>query len=137
MHLMLAALHRGGGPALVADPTVKGGGTFRLELAESFVAPKVLAAWLGQTNQWILQDRKVSLEHVVRGLESRALDAQNFQVPDPYPGPDTTLDAIRIDGVSCYPCDGTHVERTSKVGGVQIVQAHAAGAGFVVVGRVI
>lgn len=136
MHLMLAALHRAAGAPLAADPTVKGGGTFRLDLAAPFVAPKILAGWLAQANAWVAEDRKVGVEHVVRGMEAKLLDAQKFQQPDPYPGPETTLDAVRIEGVCAYPCDGTHVERTAKVGKIQVVQAHPAGGGFVVVGRV-
>ncbi len=136
MHVLIAALQRGGGPPMAGEPTVKGGGSFRIDLAAPFVPPKALAAWLAQANSWIAENRKVSVEHVVRGMEKKILDAQSFDPPDPYPGPDTTLDAVRIEGVCAYPCDGTHVGRTADVGVVQIPQAHNAGGHFTLVGRV-
>jgi len=135
MHLLLAAMQQGNGPALVDDPTVKGGATFRLDLDAS-VAPKILAGWLAQANAWVADDRTVTHEHVVRGMETKVLDAQRFATPDPFPGPDTTMDAVRIAGVCAYPCDGTHVARTGKVGRITIAQAHHAGGRFVIAARV-
>jgi Ser-tRNA(Ala) deacylase AlaX len=135
MHLLLVALQRAGAGPLVADPTVKGGGTFRLDFAQA-PAPKLLAAALAQANQWVQDNRPVRVEHVLRGMETKVLDAQQFEVPDPYPGPDGSVPAARVEGVCCLPCDGTHVERTLKVGRVVVAQAHRGAGGFVVVGRV-
>lgn len=138
MHLLLAALHRAlpALPPLVRNPEVKGGGSFRLDLAAP-VEPRVLAACLAQARQWALEDRPVAREHLARGHEAKVLDAQRFHPPDPYPGPPTVLDVAAIPGVCSYPCDGTLVERTGKVGGLAIAQATATGSGgFTVVGRV-
>jgi Ser-tRNA(Ala) deacylase AlaX len=135
MHLLLAALHRADAPPLVRDPEVKGGGSFRLDLAAP-MEPRMLAACLAQARQWVLEDRPVKREHLARGHEARILDAQRFQPPDAYPGPPTVLDAVVVDGVCSYPCDGTHVERTGKVGDFAIAQAQPSRGGFVVVGRV-
>ncbi len=136
LHLMLAALRAEGAPPLVSDPVVKLGGTFRLDLA-GFVPPAVLAAALRRVRAWVAADKKVEPFFVPRGAETNLLDAQAFQPPDPYPGPFTTLSAIRIEGVCAYPCDGTHVERTGKVGEVVVAAAHPdRRGGYVVVGKV-
>ena len=134
MHLLLAALrpHRA---ALTADPKVKLGGTFRLDLAAP-LAPRALAEALARANAWAAEDRRVTREHLPRGTEAKLLDAQAFQPPDPYPGPAATLDAVRIEGVCAYPCDGTHVERTRKVGRIVIPVARAAHGGAVIVAKV-
>jgi Ser-tRNA(Ala) deacylase AlaX len=96
-----------------------------------------LAGWLAQARQWVAEDRPVKREHLARGHEAKILDAQRFQPPDPYPGPPTVLDIAAITGVCSYPCDGTHVERTGKVGEVVVAQANATrGGGFSIVGRV-
>jgi Ser-tRNA(Ala) deacylase AlaX len=50
MHLLLAALHRADAPPLVRDPEVKGGGSFRLDLAAP-MEPRMLAACLAQAPQ--------------------------------------------------------------------------------------
>lgn len=133
MHLVLAAAHHAGAPALASDPTVKGGGTFRLDFTAT-VAPAALAAWLAQANEWGRLGRAVTVEHWPRGDEAKVLDAQRFDPPEPYPGPATSLDCVRIAGVCAYPCDGTHVQRTSLIG--RIVAAHATRAGRVLVGKV-
>lgn len=133
LHLVLAAAQRASSPALASDPTVKGGGTFRLDFATT-VAPASLAAWLAQANEWVRLGRAVTVEHWPRGDEAKVLDAQRFDPPDPYPGPPTSLDSVRIAGICAYPCDGTHAQRTSQVG--RIVAAHATRAGRVLVGKV-
>lgn len=135
MHLLLKALANAGAPPMVADPEVKGGGNVRFELA-GYVPPKMLADMLAQANAWVAQDKAVRREFLPRGLEERTLDAQRFQPPDPYPGPADTLAAVRIEGVCAYPCDGTHVERTSQVGRIVVAQARPAGAGMTLVARV-
>lgn len=137
MHLLLAASRFAGepAPALLADPEVKGGASFRLEF-ERAVAPTALAAWLAQANAWVREDKRVARDHVLRSLAPRTLDTQLFDPADPYPGPADVLDAVRIDGVAAYPCDGTHVERTGKVGTVEIAHAKTVGRRFTVVGRV-
>lgn len=136
LHLLIAASRFAGEPAppMVADPEVKGGGSFRLEF-ERPVAPSVLAAWLAQANTWVREDKRVAREHVLRSLAPRTLDAQVFNPADPYPGPADVLDAVRIEMVATYPCDGTHVERTGKVGKIEITHAKAMGRRFTVVGR--
>lgn len=135
MHLLLAALHKQGAPPMTADPVVKGGGSFRLEF-DGFLQPKLLAAALAQANQWVAAGHNVTVEHVLRGMEARVLDAQSFVVPDPYPGPDGAVTAVRIANVGCYPCDGTHVERTNQIGRIVVANAHPGTHGFVVVGRI-
>jgi Ser-tRNA(Ala) deacylase AlaX len=136
MHLLMAALHRANAPPLVRNPEVRGGGHFRLDLGGG-VEPRQLAGWLAQARQWVVEDRPVKREHLARGHEAKVLDLQRFHPPDPYPGPPTVLDVAAITGVCAYPCDGTHVERTGKVGEVVIAQANAArGGGFSIVGRV-
>ncbi|MES2154900.1 MAG: hypothetical protein V4510_07165 [bacterium] len=136
MHLLIAAVQGASGPALAGEPSVKGGGTFRLEFATRHIPAPDLAAWLARANTWVQEDHKVSVEHVLRELAARALDVQRFDPPHAYPGPDLTIDAVRIEGVCAYPCDGTHVERTGRVGRIVISQAHASAGRFVVVGRV-
>ncbi|HLF16692.1 MAG TPA: hypothetical protein VI796_04590, partial [Candidatus Thermoplasmatota archaeon] len=136
MHLVLKALHAAGAPPLVADPEVKGGATFRLALAAAAL-PRLLADALAQANRWIGEDRKVVREHLPRGAEARLLDAQAFRPPDPYPGPASVLDVVRIEGVCGYPCDGTHVERTGAVGRIALAEARGGrGGGFTLIGRV-
>ena len=135
MHLLVAALQRGNAPPLVRNPEVKGGGSFRLDLQRP-VAAETLAAAVAQARAWVAQDRKVAREHVLREHAAKVLDAQRFDPPDPFPGPMTVLDAVRVDGVCAYPCDGTHVERTGKVVDVALAHARAGRGGFTLVGRV-
>lgn len=136
MHLLMAALHRGNAPPLVRNPEVRGGGHFRLDLGGP-VEPRALAGWLAQARQWVAEDRPVVREHLARGHEAKVLDAQRFHPPDPFPGPPGVLDVAVVTGVCSYPCDGTHVERTGKVGGFAIAEAHALrSGGFTLVGRV-
>jgi Ser-tRNA(Ala) deacylase AlaX len=135
MHLLMAALHRANAPPMARNPEVKGGGSFRLDLAAP-VEPKTLAACLAQARQWVAEDRPVVREHLARGHEAKLLDAQRFHPPDPFPGPSTVLDVARVDGACAYPCDGTHVERTGKVGGLVVAHAQAGRGGFGIVARV-
>lgn len=135
MHLLLAALHRGNAPPLVRNPEVRGGGHFRLDLG-GLVQPKDLAAWLAQARQWSKDNVPIVRDHLARGHEAKILHAQRFHPPDPYPGPPDVLDVTTITGVCSYPCDGTHVERTGKVGDFAIAQANPMrGGGFTIVGR--
>jgi Ser-tRNA(Ala) deacylase AlaX len=135
MHLLLAALGRANAPPQVRNPEVKGGGSFRIDLAAP-VAPKDLAACLAQARQWAHEDRPVRREHLARGHEAKILDAQRFDPPDPYPGPPDVLDVVAIGDVCSYPCDGTHVERTGKVGTLVISHAQQGRGGFSIVGKV-
>ena len=147
LHLLLAALYPPSSavpvpdegaatPPMTRDPEVKGGGSFRLDLAAP-LPPRQLAAALAQARQWVEQDRRVAAEHVLREHAPKMLAPQRFRPPDPFPGPADVLDVVRIDGVAAFPCDGTHVERTGKVGPLSIAQAHGSGrGGYTVIGRV-
>jgi misacylated tRNA(Ala) deacylase len=136
MHLILAALWASGAPPLVADPEVKGGGNVRLDFAGP-VPARTLASARAQAMAWIAADLSITRDHAVRGTESKFVQPQRFQPPDPYPGPATTLDVVRIDGVCAYPCDGTLVARTGKVGSIAIAEARGRNDGtFVVVAKV-
>jgi alanyl-tRNA synthetase len=135
MHLMLKALADRGAPPLVADPEVKGGGNVRLDLAAA-VAPRVLADALAQANRWVDEDRRVLREFLPRDAAERLLDRQSFQPPDPYPGPPDSLTAVRIEGLCAYPCDGTHVERTARVGRIVVAESRGGQARGTVVVRV-
>ncbi|HEX2066859.1 MAG TPA: hypothetical protein VHI93_08615 [Candidatus Thermoplasmatota archaeon] len=135
MHLWLKALADLRAPPHVADPQVKGGGTFRFDL-QSFVPPPVLAQARQQVEAWIAQDHAVTVEHLPRGFEAQQLTPQHFAPPDPYPGPPTSLAAVRIGAVCAYPCDGTHVARTRAVGGTVVAQAQPARGGFLLVAKV-
>lgn len=136
MHLLEKALQDAGAPPLVADPEVKGGGNVRLELGRP-VAPALLASVLKQANAWVGADLAVSREFVPRGLETRTLDAQSFHPPDPFPGPPDTLTAVRIGNACTYPCDGTHVDRTGRVGRIVVAEARPRAGGATVVARVV
>jgi Ser-tRNA(Ala) deacylase AlaX len=136
MHLLIKALQDAGAPPLVADPEVKGGGNVRLELGRP-VAPALLAGVLKQANAWVAADLAVSRGFVPRGLEARTLDAQSFHPPDPYPGPPDTLTAVRIGNVCAYPCDGTHVDRTGRIGRIVVTEARPRAGGATVVARVL
>jgi Ser-tRNA(Ala) deacylase AlaX len=128
MHLWLKALADRRAPPLVADPQVKGGGAFRLDLG-AFVAATALAAARAQVEAWIAADLPVGVEHLPRGFEAQQLTPQAFQPPDPYPGPSTSLSVVRIGAVCAYPCDGTHVARTRLVGSTKVAQAMPRRAG--------
>jgi Ser-tRNA(Ala) deacylase AlaX len=136
MHLFLRALLDERAPPLVADPEIKGGGNFRLDL-QAFVAPPVLARVRARVEAWIASNVAVLVDHLPRGFEAQQLTPQGFQPPDPYPGPRTSLTVVRIGDVCAYPCDGTHVARTGQVGSVVVAEARAKADGsFVIVGKV-
>lgn len=135
MHIFLAALWAASGPALRRDPEVKGSGSFRLDLAAPIV-PRDLAAVLERVRDFVAKDHRITRSHVARGAEMHGVDAQRFEPPDPFPGPATSVDVVRIGDVCSYPCDGTHVERTGKVGRIVIAQARAAAGGFTIVVKV-
>ncbi len=134
MHLALAALAQAKAPPLVADPEVKGGGQFRFELQRA-VTPDILAAVRKRVLQWAAQDFPVTREHWPRGSAAKVLTPQNFDPPDAFPGPEV-LEAVRIDGVCAYPCDGTHLERTGKLKGLVFSHAQTRRDGrFILVGN--
>lgn len=135
MHLWLKALSDLRAPPHVADPQVKGGGTFRFDL-QGFVPPALLAQARQQVEAWVAQDLPVTVDHLPRGYEAQELTAQAFAPPDPYPGPDTSLAVVRIGKLCAYPCDGTHVARTRQVGGTVVAQAQPTRAGFLLVCKV-
>lgn len=134
LHLLLKALGDAGA-ALLRDPEVKGGGTVRLDLAAPMPAP-ALAQARRQVLSWCSPGRAVSAEAVVRAMQSKVLDPQRFTPPDPYPGPPDSVMAVRVEGVCCYPCDGTHVDRTDRIGDVVFAEAKPTRAGFLLVARV-
>ena len=134
LHLLLKAVADAGG-VLRKDPEVKGGGTVRLDL-DAPLPPATLADVRKQVLSWCKPGRAVSSEAVLRSMQAKVLDAQPFTPPDPYPGPADSVLAVRIDGVCCYPCDGTHVDRTDRIGDVVFAEAKATRAGFLLVARV-
>ncbi len=137
LHLMLAALGRLGGPALARDPEVKGGGRFRLDLAEAYVAPKLLAAAVAQVNAWIAADVPIQRFHAARDEAVHRLTPQRFLDQEAFPGPPTSLSCVEIEGVCSYPCDGTHAGRTSDVGRVGLREARPGAHGFLIIGEVL
>lgn len=132
LHLLLPGLAESGA-CMVADPVVKGGGTVRIELDEP-VAPAALASVLERANGWVAANSQVGREHATRDA-LHDVTPQRFHPPHPVPGPDP-LELVRIPGVACYPCDGTHVERTGLVGRIVIAQAARNRDRFVVVAKV-
>ncbi len=137
LHLMLAALDRLGAPAHAADPEVKGGGRFRMDLAEAYVQPKLLAAAVAQVNAWIAANVPVHRFHITREEAVHRLNAQRFLDQEAYPGPPTSLSCVEIEGVCAYPCDGTHASRTSEVGRVGLREARPGAKGFLIIGEVL
>jgi misacylated tRNA(Ala) deacylase len=132
LHLLLPGL-AAAGAKLVADPEVKNGGNIRLELAAPLSAP-ALAAALKQANDWVAANVSITREHTSRDALHDAT-AQPFHPPDPVPGPDP-LELVRIPGLCCYPCDGTHVERTGLVGRIVVTEARPSKGRFTLVARV-
>ncbi len=132
MHLLLAAMGTDG-PPLAADPEVKGGGRFRLDLRTWQLDPNELAAWLEHVNAWIEQDRQVSRSYVPRDATSHAVEEQPFEQGERIPGPDGSIEVVEIDGVCTLPCDGTHADRTSELGRVVMRDLVNKGDGTVVV----
>ncbi len=118
--------------ALVCDPEVRGGGHARLTF-DRFIAPPDLAAWLARANQDVAADIPVEASYMSREEARHVATPQHFTPPDPLPGPDV-LPMVRI-GQSCVPCDGTHVDRTGRIGRIRIAHAAMGRDGFVVVLR--
>lgn len=133
MHLFLAAVHAMDGPPLAADPAVKGGGRFRVELATWRLDPEALAAWLERANQYIAQDVPVTRAYVPRDALEHKVDRQQFAEDGAiYPGPEGSLEVVEIEGICAYPCDGTHAERTGDLEELIIRDTHVHDDGRVV-----
>lgn len=132
MHLFLGALQDP--PPMVADPEVKGGGHFRLTFAWH-VPADMLAGALKQVEAKVREDLPVGRGFATRAEAAHEVRSQHFQPPDPIPGPDV-MPLVRIGGL-VYPCDGTHVDRTSEVGRVVVAHAAQGKDGFVVTGKVL
>ncbi len=130
LHLLLPGL-AAAGAKMVADPVIKGGGT--IDLAQA-LSPAVLATILAKANASVERNVAVAREHTTRDA-LHDVDAQAFDPADPRPGPDP-MELVRIAGVCCYPCDGTHVERTAQVGRIVVAEARASRGRFTLVARV-
>jgi Ser-tRNA(Ala) deacylase AlaX len=133
MHLMLAAFSADAAP-LVADPEVRGGGNFRLTFAWP-MQPEVLAAALNAMHRAIHADVVVKRGFAPRAACERFVTRQHFQPPDPVPGPDI-VPLVHVGDACVYPCDGTHVDRTARIGRVAVAHAASGKDGFVVVVQV-
>lgn len=133
MHLLLAAARELGLPPMTADPEVRGEGHVRLTFAWP-VAPPVLADLLRRVRAWVEADRPVQRSFATRAEAERVATPQGFQPPDPVPGGDV-VPLVHVEGACVHPCDGTHAERTGRVGSVSVVHAAAGREGFVVVAR--
>jgi len=137
LHLLLAALQAPVDLPLAADPEVKGGGRFRLDLAAPYVPPPRLADALRRVAGHVAADLPVSRGHIAADEAARRLTPQAFLPPDPYPGPPgTSWPVAEVPGVCTYPCDGTHCARTGDVGRVVLREARRAGDRFLLVGEV-
>lgn len=139
MHLLLQAVTQLADVVLVADPEVKGGGRFRLDLRSWELGPEVLAAAVDRVEAWIEQDALVERSYTPRDAAEHKLDPQPFEEGGHarYPGPATTLETVRIGEVCAYPCDGTHVDRASEIEGLVLREASAReGGAWVIVGEV-
>jgi Ser-tRNA(Ala) deacylase AlaX len=118
---------------MASDPVVKNGGNVRVDLSAP-LQPALLAQALQRANAAVAANVQVAREHATRDA-LHDVDAQPFDPADPVPGPDP-LELVRIPGVSCYPCDGTHVERTALVGRIVVAEARPSRGRFTVVFRV-
>ncbi|MBW3582682.1 MAG: hypothetical protein KY455_06245 [Euryarchaeota archaeon] len=132
LHLFLLAMGREL-PPMVRDPEVQGGGTVRITCASSPVPRERIAAALKRCDAWCREDRVVRREPVPHDLAEHRFVEQRFQDPAPYPGPETTLEGVFVDGVGGFPCDGTHVGRTSAVGRIVVRHAHVGRGGDLVI----
>lgn len=126
MHLLIAASD----VAMTADPEVRGNGHARLTFAEP-IAPARLEAWLAQARAWVAADLPISARFATGEENRRFATPQWFSPPDPVPGDVAAL--VEIPGVCAYPCDGTYVDRTGRLGGLRLVHAQIGKGGFVVV----
>lgn len=131
MHLFLCAL--AADAPMVADPEVRGGGHFRLTFQWP-VSGDALAGALRGVESSVAADTVVARAYVTKEKAHHTTTPQRFDPPDPVPGPDV-LPLVTVGGC-VMPCDGTHVTRTSEVGGVVVAHARGGKEGFVVVGRV-
>ena len=134
LHLLLHALGPGG-PRLVADPEVKGGGTIRLTLAPKPDPRARVGEALARVKALIAEDRPITPLAVPRDLARHRLMPQPFVPDDPFPGPPDLLHGVEIAGVGALPCDGVHVTRTSGVHEVSLVSLQTGGAGAVLLLR--
>lgn len=134
LHLLVSAVVADRGPALAKDPEVQGGGTARVTFASPYIKPDTLAGWVQQVRRWTRADLPVHREPVTRDVAVHRLTAQPFDPPEPYPGPETTLESVFVDKVGGLPCDGTHAARTGDLGEFSFRHAHPTKAGgFLVV----
>lgn len=133
MHLLLNELWARRASGLLEDPEVKGGASFRMRF-EASVAPKILAEALAAANAVVA--RNVAVERVFGLPIEVEATPQRFEPADPFPGGEP-YEAVRIPSSACYPCDGTHVERTGAVGRIVVKNAHMGRGGFVVVGAAV
>lgn len=137
MHLLLRAITQLVDVTLVADPEVKGGGRFRLDLRGWEIRPDVLAQAVDRVGMWIEQDVTVEHGYTPRDVAEPKLDPQPFEEGKLYPGPGTTLSTVKVDGVCAYPCDGTHAERTGELDDLVLRDAQPREEGvWMVVGEV-
>lgn len=134
LHLLLAAARKLDAPPMTADPEVRGGGHARLTFAWP-LPPPALKELLQFANSWVEADRPVQRAFATRAEADRHATRQDFQPPDPVPGGDV-VPLVRVEGVCVHPCDGTHADRTGRLGRIVIAHAAAGREGFVVVGRV-
>jgi len=133
MHLLLAAAGEVGAPPMTADPEVRGDGHVRLTFSRP-VPPPDLAAMIQRVGAWVDADRVVQRAFATRAEAERFATPQHFQPPDPVPGGDV-VPLVRVEGVCVHPCDGTHADRTGRLGRIVVVHAEAGRGGFVVVAR--
>ncbi len=137
MHLLLAAMHQLEAPPLVADPEVKGGGRFRVEVRSWRVDEEALAAWVQRARSFIDADARVEASFVARDAAHHGLDEQRFEEGEGFPGPGGSVRAVTVEGVCSYPCDGTHVDRTGEVEDLLIRETHVSdGGAWVIIGEV-
>lgn len=132
MHLLRRAF---GDVPLLADPEVKLGGTFRLDFS-GILAPARLAEGLAIANGAVTANVMLSTQYIERELLGRVAEQQKFDPPNPYPGTEPVVPVVTIPGYGAYPCDGTHVDRTGRIGRIVIASARPSGRRFTVVGKV-
>lgn len=123
MHLVLHTWPHEAGQ-LAADPEVRGGGHFRLTCTAHWIAPPVLSSWREAALRLVQQDRPITRTHVSDEVLAHRVTPQPFADGARFPGPETTRECIAIDRVGVLPCDGTHLGRTSGVGGLVVQKAH-------------
>lgn len=131
MHLLIAASDA----PMTADPEVRGDGHARLTFAQHIDNTR-LAAWMHRVQAWIDADAPISQRFVERAEAMRFATPQEFSPPDPVPcGAVAAL--VDIPGAGAFPCDGTHVDRTGRIGATRIVHARMGKDGFVLVAQAV